>query len=313
MINFQALCTLLNLGTMLAPANKVEGGLLHKMWSVHTTTGRYAVKELSPTIMLNDVARNYYDITENIADKFFDCGIPTIKSIRYNNQAVIKLDDKFFIVYPWVSGEMLPVLQTNESYATKMGAILAKMHSLKLQLGEFNNREVTDDYLIELFNNVLKQDSMKLELLDCYKQYRKSLSFLKKNMVVSHSDLDQKNVLWSKEGNPTIIDWESAHMINPTQEIICLALDWSGLQNCDLHFDVMQKILQSYNKAGGKIEKTEVVFAIDVIIGNWINWLVYNLERSERELGADQVNKTLKQLKYLMLNKVKIYDLLKNG
>jgi predicted Ser/Thr protein kinase len=40
------------------------------------------------------------------------------------------------------------------------------------------------------------------------------MSLLNKNTVVSHGDLDQKNVLWDKTGKPILIDWESACKIN---------------------------------------------------------------------------------------------------
>ena len=34
--------------------------------------------------------------------------------------------------------------------------------------------------------------------------------------MVSHGDLDHKNVLWSETGEPLVIDWESARRLNPT-------------------------------------------------------------------------------------------------
>lgn len=45
-------------------------------------------------------------------------------------------------------------------------------------------------------------------------------------MVISHRDLDSKNVMWNQY-NPVLIDWESAGYINPMQDLIETAIYWS--------------------------------------------------------------------------------------
>lgn len=45
--------------------------------------------------------------------------------------------------------------------------------------------------------------------------------------VISHCDLDQKNVLWRSDA-PVLVDWESAGPTRPHAELIGAALDWSG-------------------------------------------------------------------------------------
>src|SRR5258706_229813 len=49
-------------------------------------------------------------------------------------------------------------------------------------------------------------------------------SLLSKESVISHRDLDQKNVLWNDKNIPYLIDWESTGKINPYQETITAAI-----------------------------------------------------------------------------------------
>lgn len=52
------------------------------------------------------------------------------------------------------------------------------------------------------------------------------MSHLCNKQIISHRNLDSKNVLW-KEGIPYIIDWESTEYINPAIELIDVATNWS--------------------------------------------------------------------------------------
>lgn len=52
------------------------------------------------------------------------------------------------------------------------------------------------------------------KLYDWNDQANKSAKQLASHMVISHRDLDSKNVMWSEE-KPIIIDWESAGYTNP--------------------------------------------------------------------------------------------------
>jgi thiamine kinase-like enzyme len=40
--------------------------------------------------------------------------------------------------------------------------------------------------------------------------------------------MDYKNVLWDKKDRSFLIDWEAAGYINPLQELIDVAMAWSG-------------------------------------------------------------------------------------
>lgn len=121
-------------------------------------------------------------------------------------------------------------------------------------------------------------------------------SLLKKELVVSHGDLDQKNVLWDKDENPILIDWECARKLNPTHEIVSACLDWSGITS---NFDasLFMQMIKSYVRAGGRLDKDLLHAAFNGVLGNWINWMDFNIERAcdgkdslQKNLGSSMAN-----------------------
>ncbi|HIW34165.1 MAG TPA: hypothetical protein IAA29_15390 [Candidatus Paenibacillus intestinavium] len=45
-LQFEKLCTALDLGVIVVMPEQISGGLLHKMYAVETTVGNYAIKAL---------------------------------------------------------------------------------------------------------------------------------------------------------------------------------------------------------------------------------------------------------------------------
>ncbi len=65
---------------------------------------------------------------------------------------------------------------------------------------------------------------------------------------ISHSDLDQKNVLWSDQKTPWLIDWEAAGWVQPAIEAVGAALDWSGSVSGDFHAASYAAFLGGYRR-----------------------------------------------------------------
>lgn len=68
--NIKTLCDMLELGHLSNVPEKVSGGFLHRMWHVRTEVGKYAVKELNPSIIINDEVSLTYEKTEQVARLF---------------------------------------------------------------------------------------------------------------------------------------------------------------------------------------------------------------------------------------------------
>ncbi len=299
-----------NLGQPVKLPKRVHGGLLHIMWRLDTDKGSYAIKQLSKDIDLKNkqVIKNY-ELSERVASHFVAQGIPGICAIAQSGKHLFIIDDTGFLVYPWVDAKALDIHIVSEKHALKIATIIAKMHGLNLNEPEIIQPEFyihTNEKILELFDkaetfncsfaeNLRKNQK---NILAANELYQKAIPALKTHIIVSHGDLDQKNVLWDIDNNPILIDWESACKVNPTYDIINTAFYWSGItSNFDKH--LFFKMIETYQKSGGVINKDHVIAAIYGAF-SWIGWLVYNIERScvpgdseHKTMGIEQVNQTL--------------------
>ncbi len=299
-----------NLGQQVRSAEQVQGGLLHIMWRLDTDKGSYAIKQLSKDINLkNEQVIKNYELSERIASRFCAIGIPAVPAIENTDQYLFMGDETGFLVYPWVDAKALDQHAVSKHHALKIATILAKMHCLNLDYPEIIQPEFythTNQTILELldkaetFHCPFATDLRKNQknILVANEAYQNAIPILKTHNIISHGDLDQKNVLWDSGNNPILIDWESACKINPTYDIINTAFYWSGITS-NFDKDLFFKMIEVYEKAGGIINKEHVVAACYGCF-SWIGWLAYNIERScvlgeseHRNIGIEQVNQTL--------------------
>ena len=67
-------------------------------------------------------------------------------------------------------------------------------------------------------------------LTDLINNFDSAIEPLKQNRLVSHRDMDVKNIIWVDDKTPQIIDWEAAGLTNPTVDLIGTWL-WNGAAN----------------------------------------------------------------------------------
>jgi thiamine kinase-like enzyme/RimJ/RimL family protein N-acetyltransferase len=326
--HIKAICHHFNLGAPIQVPTRVHGGLLHIMWRLDTDKGSYAVKQLSKDINLkNEQVIKNYELSERLASRFVAHDIPGICAIAQSGKYLFMIEGTGFLVYPWVNAKALDQHAVSEHHALKIATILAKMHCLNLDEPEITQPEFythTNQKILELFDKAVKfvcpfaanlRKNQK-NILAANEAYQNSIPTLKTHIIVSHGDLDQKNVLWDSSNNPILIDWESSCKINPTYDIINTAFYWSGITST-FDKDLFFKMIEAYQKAGGVINKDHVVAACYGAF-SWIGWLVYNIERScvsgnseHKAMGIEQVNQTLAtilRLQTIMPEVIKIIE-----
>src|SRR6185437_11711082 len=76
------ICDAYDLGLAMSPLEPVRGGLLHAMYSLRTTNGRYAVKVLDQSIVKSRQAREEYVRSETVAATFAKAGVPAVFAIK---------------------------------------------------------------------------------------------------------------------------------------------------------------------------------------------------------------------------------------
>ncbi len=310
-------CTKYNLKSVIKLPTKVTGGLIHKMWMLETETGNYAVKELNAEIMLRPGLIQNMNRCEKIAKQFKTLGVEAIPALESGKEDnfVSKIHDKFFIVYPWIEGTVLTDsdLITVET-AKKIASVLAKIHKSNLQFDTPNIIPSNINYAtwLDLKTRIEFTDfSWKKDCIDFILHMKDWINFdlvntsitnLQNTIVLSHRDLDKKNVIWTEQSIPQIIDWESAGYTNPLVELVRLAFDWSSEPTGETNELIFREIFKSYT-ISNDVDKNLIKDALYFSLVDNISWLEFNLNRilsnssnDEKEIAHIQIPQTIKQI-----------------
>jgi thiamine kinase-like enzyme len=308
------LCEGLDLGTPSGSLGQVAGGFHHRMWQLKTNSGSFAVKQLADDLDMQDTATvERINATEITAREFSKNGVPALYSLASGRQHLHLLDGVGYLVYPWTDASACHKNGIEKKHALTVAGILAHIHRSDIQVPELRDvpaLPLTAERVIDLVQLARKRnvrESQLLEarlddLLEAVELQAPALALLQQDQVISHGDLDHKNVLWDGEGKPLLIDWESARRLNPTYELILEALDWGGIT---AHFEMgpFVTFLEAYLDAGGRIVADEVPAVADAIQATWVEWLLFNLGRAvgvhdahQRAVGLLQVDLSVSTL-----------------
>lgn len=310
-LHIEHLCAALDLGVPADRPQRVFGGFHHRMWRLDTNCGSYAIKQLSSDTDLQEPTLvDHYNAAERVAEAFSDYGIPAISALRQDDGYLQVIDRTGYLVYPWTSAVSLGRDKVSEVHALHVAGVLARMHRADLQVSGL--QEVDFDiqpedmaiFLVRRANEMAVPGAMVLSehlarFVHLLAAQEAAVPVLEEHRIISHGDLDQKNVLWDASGGPVIIDWESARRLNPTYEILMEALNWSGI-GARFNHTLFDRMMTTYRHARGAFDDDSLEPALDCILGDWANWLLYNLGRiinlddaEQRASGAQQINSAL--------------------
>jgi Ser/Thr protein kinase RdoA (MazF antagonist) len=233
-----------------------------------------------------------------MANNFQEYGVSTICALKINGNYVSKINGKFFMIYPWIEGRVFT--QDDEitaDIAQKIGMSLAKIHKINLQ------SDSPPKPILSYPEYYKWQDlAKKVQKLDCIWQ-NKCVDFIQNmaswydlaeqsninlqgDLLLSHKDLDMKNVIWDKDGEIYIIDWESVGYTNPTKELTQLAFDWSYGSEGGQNKMIFQKIFKAYSQIN-EIDTKKVKDVLYSSLGDNLGWLEFNLKRVLHEIKAE--------------------------
>lgn len=220
------------------------------------------------------------------------------------------------MVFHWVDGTSVFPGEINEKHCETIGEILGKMHQRNIVCdGMKPEEEAVPLYDWDGFLQTAKEQKARTKAwLPQYeaavgdirawnKEAHGAQEVLARTLVISHRDLDPKNVLWNGTV-PVIIDWEAAGYVNPYQELLEVINYWADDGQGSLRRSFFEAIIKAYEKHMNlsKAEWTEV-FAGGY--SGMLGWLEYNLKRAlgqeasdeeEVRLGEEQVKGTVKEL-----------------
>ncbi|KIE46489.1 phosphotransferase enzyme family protein [Clostridium argentinense CDC 2741] len=314
-LQFEKLCNVLQLGKIVGMPKAISGGLLHKIYAIETARGKYAIKALNPQIMHRPMAMQNFINSEHIAN-IVSNSISALPAKRFNGVFMQEIDNQFYLVFDWVDGKSIRFDEINIIHCEKIGAILADIHRTDFsKLGTVNDWSDDTTYTIDWSNYLQKGQksnavwtNLLLEIIDKLygwnAQASKSAKLLASDMIISHRDLDPKNVMWNKD-NPIIIDWEAAGYINPMQELIETAIYWSEDEMGSIDKEKFLAFINGYKKKYGKLQENWRTVLVSIFLGK-LNWLEYNLKRSlcieytgveEQQMGTTEVIGTINHIR----------------
>ena len=310
----------LNLGNIIDEPVRVMGGLLNRMYKVNTTSGIYAVKHLNPEVMKRKNAKENHILAEKIANIAKENHINCLPAKIINGTVLQEIEGNYFFIFDWFEGKSIKEDEITIEHVQKVSALLAKIHNTDFDevKNECNlGKEITevnwDFYISKVENKEVKELLLKKKeyLTELDKMSTNARKEILNNVVVSHRDLDLPNVLWDSNNIPTIIDWESSGVVNPCEELLETAWDWSGGQE---YFDEekFKCFILTYKNNGGDLR--DLGKAIYSNFKNKSGWLEYNLKRvcklecvddEEQKLGETEVIRVINEI-------VKFYEIVNN-
>jgi thiamine kinase-like enzyme len=327
--HLQFICTELQLGLPRGMATRIYGSRGGSfIWRVNTEAGSYAIKQLAPIIDLkSEKIVTKYELSETIADRFTKQGIPAVSAISKAGKHLFFIDGIGYLVYSWMDASALGRNEISETHAIKIAEVIANLHRLNLSIPEVDEPRFdihSNDKIIEQINKTVLfkfsfadalEENQNL-ILSANDSYQAVIPLLKENTVITHGDLDPLNVLWNKEDQPILIDWESARRLNSTRDIVRTSLSWSGCMSTEnAALQMYARMLRAYNESGGILNMKHMDASLHSLFGSQINWLLYNIELSctsdiseERKTAENEINSVLLAMRKL---EIKIPDLLK--
>jgi len=320
------------LGNLVQSITKVTGGLSHRMYKVITDKSIYAVKELNSGIMKRKEAYSNFVFSEKVIDIAKENGILAIGAIKLkNNDIMKKINNRYFMIFDWLEGKTLQTEEITEKHCEIIGETLAKIHNINFSKIEDDERKNMN---IEQFNwnnylelatkenkayvDILKQNIDLLYELNA--KANEAIKYANSNLIISHTDLDRKNVMW-QEYKPFIIDWEASGYINPTIELIQVAWYWSGGDTENLDYKKFEVVINSYKKYAKREMDANIEKLIYADIYGGIGWINYNFKRSlcienkyeqdEIELAENEILQSIGEIKYNVSQIDKMTEILK--
>lgn len=312
-------CITYNLGKVIS-ITKINGGLMHKMFKVETNKGVYAIKVLNPEVMKRKDAYNNFIISETISNLAKENGIPVSSALKIDDNFIVKCEEIYLMIFDYIDGKTLKDEEITIDHCKQIGKILSQIHSLDYSNLRLNTEIKKDNFYVDWKTFAKNKNINKMSYKDLYlKNYQKyylvmNLVMKKFNesnttLTICHKDMDPKNVMWSN-GEPIVIDWESASLSNPYRELLEDALCWSGFLSNNFSEEKFIAVINEYSKSK---DISNVNWHL-IILGNLVGrfgWLDYNLKRSlgiksndkeEMKLAEKEVSKTIDEInRYLNL------------
>ena len=294
-LQFEQLCAALALGELTCAPTPLTGGHLHRMFALETTTGKFAVKALNPQVMQRPAAKGNVLKAEAVA-RIAAKHIPAAPAKEFPCGVMPEIDGQHYLVFDWVDGAPRYDDEIDTVHCAVIGKLLAQLHGLDFSAVAFEDEPPGEMVHWAAYDHPLARKHLR-DLIDWNERVLAAEAKLRTGNVVSHRDMDPKNVMWNADG-PVVIDWEAAALVHPLLEFVTTAMYWAGDDR-----EKFRAFVGAYQPP--PCEDWQPV--LDMGLAGMLGWLDYNFKRAlgiecadeaERQLGEEQVAETIAQLRH---------------
>ncbi len=313
---FGNVCERFGLGTVTGRPLVIAGGLSNRLHHIVTDRDEYAVKRMVANAD-SDAFKQNVEASFAVERLAHAAGIamPEPVPVPGSTEALGRIDHDgtpcWVRVHRWVSATPLGAESIDPVDTEWVGSMLASLHRLPASRVELlpalhaaaperNWREalpLRDERPAPRLDFAAVLDGIDFLEGIVRDGYRQTPA----RGVLSHRDLDAKNVLRDESGTLIVIDWDAAGPVHAQWDAIGVAMDWSGIRESNPSRRRFTTLLDAYVAAGGVLDPlTPASFT------GWtegvLEWFWFNLERTvaddpnERRRGRTEVEATARFL-----------------
>ena len=249
--------------------------------------------------------------------------IPAVSALKFQEKHLISIEkdngnapsaeacaaipQQYAFVYPWLEARSLFAPEIGITHCRRVGHILGLMHHADIRPKEMPYKLEKEEARRSLYDwhgylTLAREqqvpwlsefEAMLPDLCRWDQAAVDAADAVHSCQVISHRDLDPKNILWQGD-QPYLIDWEAAGYVNPCQELLEVLHYWGcdhrGIYDPDLCQALLQEYMQFMNLRG---VDWAPIFACSY--DSMLGWLEYTLKKS-LGLEGDEKGQGLQQM-----------------
>lgn len=284
-LEIQKIIDYYSLGQLLRFHPLNSQGFSHVVWQLYTVSGKFLLKQFNSSINKKILTH-----TNHLACQFKANNMPVVSAVGISDKPVLEMNKNLWMLFPWCEGKVFSLTHVNILHANIIAKLITKLHqcSITNPNDKIEIIKVDEELLIKLGKEYIE----KTKLIKWLKQFYNYADLIQNDIVTSHRDLIQTNIIWQNDNNPILIDWDNAGLINRSLDVFNTAINWAGINKSYINIPVYLCFMKTYRESANfplVINKG----IVQASYGGWLQWLIFNLKRVNQLIPA-----TEKQIMY---------------
>ncbi|MDQ2994177.1 MAG: aminoglycoside phosphotransferase family protein [Pseudomonadota bacterium] len=286
MIPIDFICQQFGLGQAITSPIALKGGLIHEMWHITTTSGQFAIKRVNQhniRLLANTIMP--IQPAESLALHYQQRGLLARVACQTltADWSVMSDNQQCWMVFPWIEGHIKSSEAISQNDACRVGTLLARLHQesvslINLTLPDWFGFEPT--HWQQLLSQATKKNmpwatfatTHSADLHYWSERARTMKSAFTETLLVSHRDVSMSNIVWREDGEPVLIDWEYAGLVNPASDVFNTAMTWSDQKNITIFNAIVTAANHNFQMDDERL--------LSGYAGYLLEWCEFNMQRS---------------------------------